>query len=234
MVFLAVWRYGDDARWCANDKSAADHLSFHIRQTILHCTISYRAICRLILNNIILYDSIPYNLSFDTKQTAPYYTTPHHTITYRMVPFVFWYQTARIWRIWQGPQRPVGILTPSTKYKTTSSTCVSACDQVKEEEKTIFFCFYFSARIRQICFITIATHMKLAKKFKDRAHVKKKGCQQGWKPRRQPFALIHQLIGCCHVHLFIAGKTVEIALEKGQLSRIIGKPALMIHSFYIN
>ena len=157
MGFLAVWRYGDDARWCANDKSAADHLSFHIRQTILYCTISYRAICLLIVDHTILYDNIPYNyslehiimyhtippnLSFDIKQTTQNFAIPHHTITYRMVPFVFWYQTARIWRIWQGPQHPVGILTPSTKYKTTSSTCVSACDQV-EEEKNNFLLLLF-------------------------------------------------------------------------------------------
>ena len=113
--------------------------------------MSYHAICSLILNKIILYNSIPYNysldhinlyhtitynLSFDIKQTTQNYTIPHPTVTYRMVPFVFWYQTARIWRIWQGPQRPVGILTPSTKYKTTSSTCVSAFDQVEDENKS--------------------------------------------------------------------------------------------------
>ena len=195
MVFLAVWRYGDDARWCANDKSAADHLSFHIRQTIPYCTISYRAICLLIVDHTILYDNIPYNyslehiimyhtippnLSFDIKQTTQNFAIPHHTITYRMVPFVFWYQTARIWRIWQGPQRPVGILTPSTKYKTTSSTCVSAFDQV-EDVKNIFFCFYFrlKARIRQICFITMATHMKLAKKLKHRASCEKERLPAG-------------------------------------------------------
>ena len=150
MVFLAVWRYGDDARWCANDKSAADHLSFHIRQTIPYCTVPHLTICLLIIDHTILNDSIPnnyslesiimdhtipYNLSFDIKQTTQNYTIPHHTITYCVVPFVFWYQTARIWRIWQGPQHPVGILTPATKYKTTSSTCVSAFDQIEEEKK---------------------------------------------------------------------------------------------------
>ena len=89
IIFLAVWRYGDDARWCANDKSAADHLSFHIRQTTPYCTISYLAICILIVDHTILYDSIPhnysldhiilyhiiqYNLYFDIKQTTQNYT----------------------------------------------------------------------------------------------------------------------------------------------------------------
>ena len=91
-------------------------------------------------DHTILYHIIPRNLYFDSRPYhtvwfhttqllfGPYYTLPYHTIqfvfwyqtdhtelyhtiTYRMVPFVFWYQTARIWRIWQGPQRPVGILT---------------------------------------------------------------------------------------------------------------------------
>ena len=148
---------------------------------------------------------MPHNLSFDIKQTTQNYTIPHHTITYRMVPFVFWYQTARIWRIWQGPQRPVGILTPSTKYKTTSSTCVSTFGQVEEDKKT-----FSSASIlvqKYVKYVSLRWQLTWNQTRNSNLQHVKKGCQE-------PFALIHQLIGCCHVHLFIASKTVEIALEK--------------------
>ena len=175
--------------------------------TILYFTISYNTICILISNR--------------PHRTIPYYNIPYGPICLLISDS-------------QNMTNMAGTTAPSgdTHYSLPRPNIKQLAQHVfllltKLKTKTNLQLLFQCENTSNIVHYNGNTHSNIEH------NVKKKGCQLGCSARRQPFALIHQLIGCCHVHLFIAGKTVEIAQEKRQLSRIIGKPALMIHSFYI-